>query len=172
MPFSEILFHKAVFLLQTLASVVLWINWWLLMLPFSACLAWQDFKYLRVNQKLASVCIAIFVYGFAGAATFYLGFFAADNYSVLIALFIYIVLSVYRKFRPLSIQKIDINFFSLGILWLGSKTLPFYCLFVALALLLLKIILKQDKLPFLTAWFIGFWISFLIQNQVIGLLSN
>jgi hypothetical protein len=141
MPLSETIFHKSIFL---------WNNLWLILLPLSAVMAWQDLKLLRVNRNLAYLTCAVFTLGFA----------EASNESIIVCLVSLITLLIYKKFRPTSIQRIDIEFFSLGILWVNQEMISYYCFAIALALLLFKLILKQRKLPFLTAWFIGVWIAF------------
>lgn len=143
MPLSEIIFHKVMFL---------WQNFWLILLPFSFALAWQDFKCLKVNRNLAYFTCAIFCLGFA----------TAPYESMAMCLLVFITLLIYKKFRPLSIQKIDIEFTSLGILWIDLKMLTYYFFAIALVLWLLQLVFKQTKLPFLTAWFTGFWIVFAI----------
>lgn len=145
MPFSEIFFHSA---------VGLWNNLWLILLPLSFVLAWQDFQKLMVNRNLAYLTGAVFSLGFAHA----------NNISITICLITFAVLMIYQKFRPLSIQKVDIEFFALSILWLNPNIIPIYSFLVALFLVLFKVLLKQAKLPFLTAWFIGFWVIFIFEK--------
>lgn len=144
MPLSEIVVNNGIFL---------WHNLWLVLLMLSVALAWQDFQYLKVNRILAYLTCAIFALGFA----------TASCESIAMCLLVLIVLLVYKKFRPLSVQKIDIAFTSLGILWTDFAMLTYYFFIIALFLWLLKVVLKQTKLPFLTAWFFGFLVIFIKQ---------
>lgn len=146
MSFSEVVFHGAVFL---------WNNLHFILLPLSAVLAWQDFKKLTVNSSLVYLTRTIFCLGFAHANTI----------SITFCIITLAILMLYKKFRPISIQTIDIEFFSLGVLWLDSNVISTYSFLVAFFLVLFRALLKQRRLPFLTAWFIGFWAVFLNQSQ-------
>jgi hypothetical protein len=126
MPLSEIIFNQVIFLGQ---------NFWLILLPFSAVLAWQDFKYLCVNSKLAYFTCVIFA----------LGVVKTPSESIAMCSLVLIALLVYKKFRPLSIQKIDIAFISLGILWTDFAMLTYYFFIIALFLWLLKIVFKKNQ---------------------------
>lgn len=144
MQLSEIIFNQVIFLGQ---------NFWLILLLFSAVLAWQDFKYLCVNRKLAYFTCVIFA----------LGVVKAPYESMAMCSLVLIALLVYKKFRPLSIQKIDIAFISLGILWTDFAMLTYYFFIIALFLWFLKVVFKKNQLPFLTAWFFGFLVIFIMQ---------
>lgn len=144
MPLSEINFYDDMFL---------WQSFWLILLPFSCALACQDFKILKINRNLAYFTCAIFALGFA----------TASCESIVMCLLVFIILLVYKKIRPLSIQNIDIVLTSLGILWIDIAILTYYFFAIALVLWFLKVVLKQTKLPFLTAWFVGFWIAIVLE---------
>ncbi len=118
-----------------------------LLIPITVVLAFQDWRWRRVNLWLSLLNLAVLAVG-------------VKNIYLAIAMFT--LLYGYLLFRPGRIQIIDIATFSLGA---GYFTLPifsFYCLITSIALLVISI-LKKEQLPFLVAWAIGFWFTLVLQ---------
>ena len=115
-----------------------------LLIPLTAVLAFQDWRWQRVNLWAALLTIGVLAIG------------VGDVY---LPLAVFGILWMYQRVRPGSIQIVDIVIFSLGA---GYFTLPIfsvYCLVTAAVLFVLSKI-KEGQLPFLVAWSIGFWAAF------------
>ena len=115
--------------------------------PLTFVLALQDWKSRQVNLVMALVTALVFA--------IYTRYFYQ-------AVFVFSLLWMYRCFRKNSIQLIDIALFSLGAGCIATTLLPIYCLLTAIALVVLFKLSQQQKLPFVVAWAIGFWGSYIL----------
>jgi hypothetical protein len=117
------------------------------LVPLTFVLAWQDWKSRQVNLVMALVTALVFV--------IYTRYFYQ-------AVFVFSLVWMYRYFRKNSIQLIDITLFSLGAGCIATTLLPIYCLLTAIALVVLFKLSQQQKLPFVVAWALGFWGSYIL----------
>ena len=117
------------------------------LVPLTFVLALQDWKSRQVNLVVAIVtCIVLAIY----TRYFHHVFF------------VFSLLWLYSHFRKNSIQIIDIALFSLGAGCISTALLPIYCLLTAISLVALFKLSQQQKLPFVVAWSIGFWGSYIL----------
>lgn len=114
--------------------------------PISCILAWQDFNYLQVDKKLSIIGILLILKKFL----------SFEHAICVIAITFF--LCCYQKIRPFSIQKIDIAFFFCGMLWFEINYIPLCCFLISFFMIFFKVVFKLEKIPFLTAWVLSFWI--------------
>ena len=124
---------------------------WLLFVPLSFVLAWQDWKSRHVNVVLALITLIILA---LSAHHFYQ------------SLWIFSLLWLHQYFRKNSIQLIDIALFSLGAGYFSIVYLPAYCLITAITLVALFKLTQKDELPFVAAWVTGFWGTYFLKWYV------
>lgn len=118
----------------------------------TSLLMWQDWKERQVNIYI--VLIAIVALSFKLSHPLHsLGGFC--------------LLELYRFFRKGSIQPIDNILFSVGAGCFSLSLLPFYYILTAVALVGISKVTSEQKLPFLTAWAVGFWGTFFVENYSI-----
>lgn len=115
---------------------------WIIQLPLSIALGWQDWKSRHVNLIFAII------------TTFTL---ILDIHYFYQTLWVLSILLFYQYIRKGSIQPIDIVLFSLGAGYFSNVLLPAYCLLTALALVIVAKAIRKQKLPFIVAWIVGFW---------------
>lgn len=117
--------------------------WPPLILACSA-LAWQDWKTRQVNVVLSLITAGLLI---AGMSHF------------LQAGLIFFTLVIYKYIRKNTIQPIDIILFSLGAGHFPQVFLTLYTLSTAALLLIFFKITKDEKIPFITAWAMGFFVT-------------
>ena len=116
-----------------------------LLFPLTVILAWQDWRFHRVNLIL-SLCV--------------IGLLAIVATNIILPSVSLGILCIYKQFRKESIQFIDIVIFIIGSGCFDLPIFSIYCLIISIVLVVLNKF-KAGQLPFLLAWAIGFWISVL-----------
>ncbi len=120
-----------------------------LLVPLTLVLAFQDWRSNTVNLWLALLSLVVLAFGIENL-----------NLSIIVLG----VLLAYRHLRPGCVQFIDIAIFSIGAGYFNLQFFAVYCFITAIALLALSKI-KEPHLPFLVAWMVGFWITFIFMKQ-------
>lgn len=116
-----------------------------------AFIAWQDWKDRHVSISIVFIILVS------------LTLKQSDPFH---SLAMFLLLGAYRYFRKNSIQGIDIILFSLGAGCFPFFLLPVYCIITAVCIVLLYKALKTQQLPFVTAWFAGFWGTYFVKNCI------
>jgi len=104
-------------------------------------IAWQDWKDRQVS--LGFVCPLL------------ISLMLRQSYSFH-SLTMLLLLAIYRWFRRGSIQIVDLVLFRTGAGCFSLDILPIYCMVTAGVLIIFSKILKDQQLPFVTAWAISF----------------
>lgn len=120
-----------------------------LLVPLTLALAFQDWRSNSVNLWVALLSLIVLALGIENL-----------NLSIIVLS----VLLAYCYLRPGRIQFIDIAIFSIGAGYFNLQFFAVYCLVIAAILLGLSKI-KEPQLPFLVAWMVGFWITFILTKQ-------
>ncbi len=123
-----------------------------LLIPLTIGLVIQDWRWQRVDLSVAMLAIGVLAIG------------VSNGY---LALAVFSILWLYQRFRPGSVQMIDIAIFGLGAGYFAIPIFSVYCLVTAIVLLALNK-LKAGRLPFLVAWAVGFWTTLCLQCGVLN----
>ena len=121
-----------------------------LLVPVTFVLAVQDWRSQKVNLWLAILCLGLLT-------------LKIENLSL--TFIVLSLLMIYRYCRSDRIQLIDVAIFSFGAGYFSVQFFSIYCLVVAGILWILSKV-KENQLPFLVAWAIGFWLTLVGQKFI------
>lgn len=133
---------------QSTWGILIQMPFWLLLLPLTILLAWQDWKARQVNAGVVLATLLSLILNI-------------QYFSHVLGVFC--ILWIYKYFRKNSIQIVDIALFSAGAGCFSLTFLSAYCIITAFILAIIFRAILIKKLPFLTAWVMGFWVTYFMQ---------